>query len=219
MRIGIVADIHEAVELLEVALGRLAHAGIDRLVVLGDLFETGPRIDEVVRRLEAAGAVGVFGNHDYGLCCDPSDYVRARFSAPTLAYMGSLRPRMELAGCLFAHREPWLDGSDVEQIWHVDEEDLPASTIERSFAAVPDRTIFIGHYHCWRAFTLAGPMPWDGGEPLALAEDSPTLVVIHAVCDGHAAIFETDRRILTPIDLYEGRTRPDGRPLPRLLTD
>lgn len=216
MRIGILADIHEAVDLLEVAIGRLSAEGVDRFLVLGDVFETGPSLDETIGLLESAGAVGVFGNHDFGLSVDPSQYVLDRYSASSVAYMGTLLPRMELEGCFFAHREPWLDCSDVAQIWHVDEEELPAEAIAKSFAAVPNRSIFIGHFHRWLAFTGEGPLSWDGSTPLTLPDDSPTLVVVAAICDGHAAILETETRVLTPIDLYQGRPRPENRPIPRL---
>ena len=133
--------------------------------------------------------------------------------------MSTLLPRMELDGCLFAHREPWLDCSDVYQIWHVDDAMLPAEAIEKSFAAVPHRSIFIGHFHCWRALSREGPLPWEGEGPLLLPDDCPTMVVVAAICDGHAAILETDTRVLTPIDLYQDRPRPEQRPIPRLVYD
>jgi Calcineurin-like phosphoesterase superfamily domain len=217
VRIGILSDIHEAIELLEVAIERLSREAVDRFLVLGDVFETGPRIDEAVGLLESVGAVGVYGNHDYGLSVDSSSYVLDRFSPSTLAYMRSLLPRMELEGYHFAHREPCLDCSELTQIWHVDEEELPAEAVARSFDAVPDRPTFIGHFHCWRAFNLAGPISWEGQGPLVLPADSPTLVVIAAICDGHAAILNTEARVLTPVDLYEDRPRPEHRPIPRLV--
>ncbi len=218
MKLGILSDIHEAVELLEGALGRFDREGVDRVVVLGDVFETGPRIEATVEILRRAGAVGVFGNHDYGLSTPPSDYIRERFSERVLAYMGSLLPRMEFEGCFFAHREPWLDCSDVAQVWHVDEEPLTPSSIARSFDAAASRSIFIGHFHRWAAFARSGLIDWEDGTSLALCDDGPTLVVVNAVCDGHAATFETTTRVLTPLDLYADRTRPDRRPLPPLVT-
>ena len=41
------------------------------------------------------------------------------------------------------------------------------------------------------------------------------MIVVGAVCDGHAATFDTTTRVLTPLDLYaEVRGRqPDRRPL------
>jgi len=217
VRIGILSDIHEAVELLEVAIERLNREAVDRFLVLGDVFETGPRIDETVDLLKSIGAVGVYGNHDYGLSIDPSAYVLDRFSTETLAFMRSLRSRMELGGCLFAHREPCLDCSILTQIWHVDDEQLPEEAVARSFAAVPDRVTFIGHFHTWRAHTRQGRLAWNGSKPLSLPDEAPALIVVAAICDGHSAILDTEDRLLTPIDLYQDQLRPEHRPIPRLL--
>jgi hypothetical protein len=218
VKLGILSDIHESVELLEKALAVLALEGVDRFIVLGDVFETGPRMCETVRLLEGAGAIGVFGNHDFGLSIEPSEYILERFPPAVLAYMGKLLPRLEIDDSLFSHREPWLDCSEVAEIWHVDEEPLTPEALARSFDAVPHRSIFIGHFHSWMAFTREGQLPWEGDSPLALPVDGPTLVVVGAVCDGHTAIFETTTRVLTPLDLYAGTRRPDRRPLPPLVS-
>ena len=67
MKIGILADIHEDIDSLAAALALLEQEAVDRLIVLGDLFDTGKRIGESVALLCAAGVVGVWGNHDLGL--------------------------------------------------------------------------------------------------------------------------------------------------------
>lgn len=218
VKLGIVSDIHEAVELLEVALAGFDRAGVDRVVVLGDLFETGPRLDATVALLERAGAVGVYGNHDHGLCVEPSGFVRDLYSPRVLDYMATLRPRLELAGCLFAHREPWLDGRKIAEIWHVDENPLSPALLARSFAATPLRIILIGHFHRWMAMGRSGPLPWCGREPFRFAAGTPTMMIVHAVCDGYAATLDTDDGLLEPLDLYAIAclARPDCRPLPRL---
>lgn len=214
MKLGIVSDIHEANLLLERALGRFRGLGIERVVVLGDLFETGSGLDRTVSLLAEAGAIGVYGNHDHGLAF-PSDYHRERFPARVLDYMATLRPRIEVDGCLFAHREPWLDGSDVAQIWHVDEDPLTPDLLARSFAAAPrHRAVLVGHFHRWFAAGPSGRLCWDGSTPLLLEAIAPTLVVVHAVCEGYAATFDTGSGELVPLDLYAGRVRPERRPLP-----
>ena len=109
MKLGLLADIHEQTEQLRNAIAVLQRHGADRFVVLGDVFETGKRMEETVGLLRQVGAVGVWGNHDVGLCFDPDDKVCRRYSAAVLAFMGGLRPRLEIDGCLFTHVEPWLD--------------------------------------------------------------------------------------------------------------
>ncbi len=216
MKLGILSDIHEAVPLLERALARFEDEGVERVIVLGDLFETGARIEAVARLLSDSGAVGVYGNHDHGLCVEPGEVVRSEFSPGLLRFMGSLRPRMEVDGALFAHREPWLDGTRVDQIWHVDEAPLTPKLVARSFDAVPHRVIFVGHFHRWLATTRSGPLPWEGDSPLALGGPDPTLVVVNAVCEGYAATFETVTGLLQPLDLYRAGERPESRPLPMM---
>ena len=215
MKLGIVSDVHEANALLERALARFRALGVDRVVFLGDLYENGRAIERTAGLLAEAGAVGVYGNHDHGLAF-PADYHRARFSGRVLDYVATLHPRLEVEGCLFAHREPWLDGSDVAQIWHVDDgESLTADLLARSFAVAPrHRALFVGHFHRWFAAGPGGPLPWDGSAPLALPPEGPTLVVIHAVCDGYAATYDTETGLLAPLDLYAGTVRPESRPLP-----
>jgi predicted phosphodiesterase len=87
MRLGLLADIHEHVEDLRHAIGVLREHGADRFVVLGDVFETGRRIEETVALLRDVGAVGVWGNHDFVLCCDPAADVRLRYSPAVLDFM------------------------------------------------------------------------------------------------------------------------------------
>ncbi len=66
MKLGFLTDIHEHVEHLRVALDQFRIEGIDQVVVIGDLFEQGRRIEETCRLLAEASAVGVWGNHDFG---------------------------------------------------------------------------------------------------------------------------------------------------------
>jgi hypothetical protein len=75
IRLGILADIHEQTKQLRKAIAVLREHGAERFVVLGDVFETGKRMEETVGLLQEVGAVGVWGNHDIGLCFDPDDKV------------------------------------------------------------------------------------------------------------------------------------------------
>src|SRR5262249_42161592 len=82
MKLGILADIHEATGNLRAALAALRERGAERFVVLGDVFETGKDTVETVRLLQEAGAVGVWGNHDLGLSHEPTESVRAKYAGP-----------------------------------------------------------------------------------------------------------------------------------------
>ena len=104
------------------------------MVVLGDVFELGLRLKETVALLDDAGATGVWGNHDFGLCADPSEEMRQEYGERVVSMMGRLRPRLEIDGCLFTHVEPWLNPEKFEDLWsfegHPDTPDLTWQSVE-----------------------------------------------------------------------------------------
>jgi hypothetical protein len=199
MKLGILADIHEHTEHLRQAIAVLHQHGADRYVVLGDVFEMGRRIQETVELLQQVQAVGVWGNHDVGLCLDPREAVCQRYSAAVRAFMGSLQPRLEIDGCLFTHLEPWLDPHKVEDLWYFDGPPDSPEKLARSFAAVPHRVLFIGHLHRWLLGTPEGLLPWRGERPLHLDGGNRYLAVVHAVWHGQCALFDTTTGDLTPL--------------------
>jgi hypothetical protein len=198
VKLGILADIHEHTRELEKAVAVLRQHGAERFVVLGDVFETGKQIEQTVGLLEEVGAVGVWGNHDVGLCFDPAEDVCRRYSAGVLNFMGSLQPRLELDGCLFTHVEPWLDPHSIEDLWYFDGPPDSPEKLARSFAGVPHRVMFIGHLHRWLVGTPQGILHWKGEGPLCLESTTRYLVVVHAVWDGKCALFDTTTGVLTP---------------------
>jgi predicted phosphodiesterase len=92
MKLGLLADIHEHTRELQKAIAVLQHHGAERFVVLGDVFEMGERIEQTVRLLQEVQAVGVWGNHDVGLCFHPDEEVCKRYSASVLDFIGKLQP-------------------------------------------------------------------------------------------------------------------------------
>jgi hypothetical protein len=198
MRLGLLADIHEHTWQLRRAIAVLQQHGAERFVVLGDVVEMGQRMEETVDLLRQVKAVGVWGNHDIGLCFDPDDKVCDRYSAAVLGFMGSLQPRMEIDDCLFTHVEPWLDPHKVQDLWYFDGPPDSPEKLARSFAAVPHQFLFMGHMHRWLLGTPDGLSPWRGEGPVGLDHRARHLIVVHAVCDGHCALFDTETNELVP---------------------
>jgi predicted phosphodiesterase len=200
MRLGILADIHEHVEHLTRALELFGRHGVERVVVLGDVFCHGRNIRPTVDLLAPLGSIGVWGNHDFGLCRDIPPRLRDKYAGPVLDYFATLRPRLEIEDCLFTHVQPRYDPEDVQQIWHMDEEPSLDRDVRLNFAAVPQRLLFMGHWHRWLIATPEGELPWRGEGPIHL----PTgrhLIVIHAVMDGHSAVYDTTTAELLPLAL------------------
>lgn len=197
MRLGLLADIHEEVDTLRRAIDALDAAGVSRFVVLGDIFETGRALDATVANLSRLESVGVWGNHDFGLCRDVSEAVRRRCSPQVLEYFGTLNPWLEIDGCRFQHIEPFLDSERLEDLWAYGGEGLLDAA--RSFAACLHRRIFIGHVHRWELVTPDGVVPWSGREPVRLDGDRRYLVVVHAVQQGWCGWYDTEEDLLTPL--------------------
>lgn len=202
MRIGIVADIHEAIEALQQALAEFRMRQVDLVVSLGDACDTfspGGKASEVVALLSEAGAVGVWGNHDVGLCFDVTERIRRQAGPEVLGYMASMQPQLVLAGCRFSHVEPWLDARRVEDLWYFDGPPDTPEKVARSFAAAPEKHLFVGHFHRWLVMTPSGRVDWNGEVELALVEGSRYLVVVAPVVSGWCAIFDTDQGRLIPV--------------------
>jgi predicted phosphodiesterase len=203
MLIGILADIHDAVGPLRAALTALRQRGVEQVVTLGDAFDSYRRGDpeiEVASLLHEAGAIGVWGNHDAGLSHEVSVQVRDVADPTLLAFAAHLQPQLTLEGCRFSHIEPWRNPCRVEDLWAFD--GVPDTDIqaERSFEAVSERVLFLGHFHAWLAMKRSvGRMPWDGLHPITLRGPERYLVVIAPVADGWCATFDTEQFELTPI--------------------
>jgi hypothetical protein len=202
MRIGIVADIHEAIEPLQRALAEFRSHGVDQVVSLGDACDPllkEDRASEVVELLQKCRAIGVWGNHDFSLCGEANNANLQRYSPEVLNYMATMMGHLVLEDCRFSHVEPWLDANSLECLWYYEgHPDTPAKA-QRSFQTFPERCFFIGHHHRWLIMSPDGEVPWNGREPLQLNRNSRYLMVMAAVCRGWCAIYDTSNSILIPI--------------------
>lgn len=197
MRIGLLADIHEEVGHLREAIAAFRSVGVDRFVMLGDVFETGRHLEATVAALAPLGAVGVWGNHDFGLVgAVPAD-IRARFSPAVLAYFATLQPWAEIAGCRFQHIEPFLDSNQIEDLWSYGGEGVLDAP--RAFAACDQPHLFMGHVHRWAWSTPLGEQPWAGERPIYLDPATRHLIAVHAVQQGWCAWYDLEGHMLHPI--------------------
>ena len=191
MKLGLITDIHEHVGHLRTALSLFHRKGVEQVVIIGDVFEMGERIEETCQLLADAKAIGVWGNHDFGLCVDLDDDIRAKYPSVVIDYMTSLRPRLDVGGCHFTHVEPWLNPEDVADLWYFEGPPDHHGKLERIFNAEPNRIMFAGHYHKWLLVTPDGISEWSGDTPIRL-EHGRYFVVVGALCEGQFAIFDTD---------------------------
>ena len=199
MLLGLLADVHEAVEPLREALGLFDRHGVEEVVFLGDICRMHRRLEETVALLHRARAVGVWGNHDLGLCREVTDDVRRRFSPSILDFTKTLQATYVREDCLFTHVEPWLDTNDITQLWYFEPPPQTPEDFARSFDAVTQRVLFSGHVHRWTLATPEGIHDWAGEAPIRLAPPGRFFVTIGAVVAGHAAVFDTTTGDLIPL--------------------
>ena len=197
MRIGILADIHEDVEALQQAIDLLRGEHADLLLVLGDLFYTGQRVAETVDVLATAGVVGVWGNHDLGLCHEPDPRLVTRHPARVFEFLKTLGARLEIEDCLFSHGLPQWDPFDPAE-YYLGDRPESVEGLAGSFAASPRRVSFVGHFHRWLSATPEGIISWNGNEMLTLDPERRFLVVVGAICDGWCASYDTVNGVLIP---------------------
>ncbi len=202
MKLGLVTDIHEHVADLALALAQCDRHGVDRIICLGDVFETGAAIGETVALLAQRGIAGVWGNHEFGLCSHPSALVssrRARYGGAVLDYFATFRPSLEVEDCLFSHVQPWRNLNDVMGLWDTGGmPDVPEKAA-RSFDACSQRVMFIGHHHRWLVTTRERVIPWDGSQAIQLQAPERYLVLVAAVCEGFCGVYDTQTGELIPV--------------------
>jgi predicted phosphodiesterase len=197
MRIGLLADIHEATDFLDAALTHFDDQGVDQVVLLGDVFDTGQNLEPVVRRLLQANAGGVWGNHELGLCHEVEPDVLERYPPLITNYFARLHPRWEFERYLATHALPTLDYADPLAYYESPRPDEEAAR-GPCFAQFPGRVMVMGHYHRWFAATPDGIVAWKGERPLDLSASAAWLIVIHAVAEGWCAVLDTSRETLFP---------------------
>jgi hypothetical protein len=197
MKLGLISDIHEHVDHLRESLRFLQADGVDQIVMLGDIYETGHRIRPACELLAAARTVGVWGNHDYGLCVDPTAEMSNKYGDQVIAYMTSLKARLVIDDCYFAHIEPWLNPESLDDLWFFEGIPETAERRQQILAAQPQRIHFAGHYHQWLLVSSDRTEAWDGSGPICL-KDRRYFVVIDALTNGSFATYDNVSGWLTP---------------------
>ena len=203
MRLGLVTDIHNHAANLRIALRIFRESAVNRIITLGDTcdaFSADGGADEVAALLDEYCVSGVWGNHDFTLCYDTPERIRARYSPSVLDVVGRMQPRLIVGDCHFSHKESSVDPFDVMQLWDVSES--PLDLMQRAtiaFAASATQCQFVGHYHRWWAATPAGPLDWIGTAPLRFEVGERYFVVIAAVFDGWCGILDTAASVLIPV--------------------
>lgn len=200
MRIGVLADIHGHIENLQKAIARLSAEGVDKFVVLGDLIVNTTNARETVALLQECGAVGVWGNHELGLCADLDEELRVAYTPPVIEYFSTLHSQFECGDMLFSHTMPDQDATDP-LTYYLGPSPDDQEALKACFAAFPHRLMLVGHFHCWFAASDQGRLDWRGELPLPLDRERRYFFIVDAVMKGCAAIIDDELDQLTPVRL------------------
>ena len=195
MMIGVLADIHEHVENLAAALRLFERKQVDRVVVLGDICDTGGRLRETTLPLIEAGAVGVWGNHELGFCVEPDPDLTAKYDDAVIEYLQTLKPALEVDGVLFTHGMPDWDATDPTP-YYLGDGPFVAEALSNVFSMSRNWLFLMGHFHRWFAADVNGPIDWDGQEEIEVVDRCAA--VVGPVFRGSCAVLDTNNRTLSP---------------------
>jgi len=158
MKLGIVSDVHNNVAALSYALEHLT--GCDLLLNLGDLVYEYKVTPEIVAIAEAAGLIGIVGNHEKAILLHPASSLRNSLAPDILDWMKALPAQrtMQASGyeLLIAHGAPWDDPDDPRCHYVLERN---ATAMERIRAVSAD-IILLGHTHV--------PMLAESGDKLVI---------------------------------------------------
>ncbi len=173
MRVALISDIHGNLAALEAILDALAP--FDAIWHLGDVVGYGPAPVEVIDRLEAAGAVGVQGNHDAAALGEiDTEWFNdaARVAVEWSARQLNDRARHWLAGNPLTRVDgdfTLAHGSPRDPLW----EYLYSTSVARAnLAAFATPYCLVGHTHVPLAFRETA-----GRIEAILPQDGTTLVL------------------------------------------
>jgi hypothetical protein len=139
------------------------------------------------------------GIHDFGLSHEVARELRDLADPALLAFASRLEPQLVIEGCRFSHIEPWKDACRVEDLWLFDGVPDTGERAQRSFQVVPERILFVGHFHSRLVVRKEGRVEWDGDQAIRLSRPDRYLVLVPAVVDGWCVMFETAQSELTVI--------------------
>lgn len=174
MKLILLSDIHSNLPALEACLKDFQDEPHDKICVLGDIIAYGPRPKEcveIVRGLQAKGALCLKGNHDDnsvrmgtpgGVSSEIGRYElwdREGMGEANLAWVGNLPSAADLGDMYFVHASPRHPLSE-----YVDDDEKCRAAL----AFTPARWVFCGHSHRPLCYTLsadgAGQLDWPRGE-------------------------------------------------------
>jgi len=172
MKVGIVSDVHNNVEVLTYALDHLRDC--DLLLGLGDLvsdYHIDPRVPRLV---SDSGLVSIAGNHEKSILLHPGSQIRSRLSTEILGFLRDLPAAREIAfdgrRVHVAHGAPWDDPTDYRCVHVIERDGVALGRVADSTRA---DLVLLGHTHRAMAVRVQNTLvvnPGSCGEPRAASQ-------------------------------------------------
>jgi predicted phosphodiesterase len=185
-RLGILADVHGEHRLLRRALDHCRLLSVERIVLLGDLFDRVDQAELCASLLRDWDVLGVFGNHEL----DALSHRRERelhLGPHADAVLETLELELVIDDALFIHEAPVSHAPDPLR-----------SVLGRSnghTSPTSARITFSGHTHHRSARDDRGPLDISGGQ-LQLRSERRYLINPGATADGLFAIWDRTESIV-----------------------
>jgi predicted phosphodiesterase len=174
---GVISDVHGNLQALTAVLGALDHAGVDKVICLGDLVGYNGHSNECVELIRARGIDAIAGNHDLIALgrlgfdrCSPKPSFALRRTRKLLdegsrRFLGQLPPTRSYDGTIAL-----IHGSVDDVCEYMVSPQQIASNAARLRQKLPEvRLCFFGHTHTPKIFEVQGDAVM-AREPEAVAE-------------------------------------------------
>jgi predicted phosphodiesterase len=185
-RLGILADVHGEHRLLQRALDHLRRLRVERIVLLGDLFDRVDQAELCASLLSDWNIIGVYGNHELDALRHRQEN-ELQLGPYTDAVLETLELELVIDDALFIHEAPVSHAPDPLH-----------SVLGRANGHVHPtgaRITFSGHTHHRSARDDRGPLDISGGR-LQLRSERRYLINPGATADGLFAVWDRWRSVV-----------------------
>ncbi len=185
-RVGVFSDVHGEIRALTRALDICRDAGVNTIMLLGDLFDMADQADACARALAGWPVVGVYGNHEHELTV-AALAGEINMEDQTLDLLAQLREEVRIEDAMLTHDAiAWSGADPLSSMFTRDDTDSEGAQARFTFA---------GHTHFRAVRTEHGPVEIRRGR-IRLSERRRYLINPGALAVGQFAIWDREEHTL-----------------------
>ncbi len=186
--VGIFADVHGAQRTLASALADCWAAGVEQIVLLGDLFDRAEQAEGCALALRGWPTIGVWGNHEREIVQRAAE--DGVLSRRTVCLLTGLTEELSIEDVCLIHEAPqWGRADTLARLA------IPVASSAAHVDLGPARITFAGHTHHRAARDERGPLDLGRGS-LTLAPHRRYLINPGALLAGQYAIWNRETAVV-----------------------